>query len=428
MDIFSQNIREWLSQLLSLPIQSWTINIILLATLCIGSIVTYYLTILILRGVAIVVEKTETDWDDDLINAKLLKALSLLSPAIVVDILLPYCFYKPAGVASVLHIITAFYIIWVTVYAASVFLDNLMMAFSRRERFRPYAVKGIFQMGKLILIGVGVIIGLSLIVGKSPVAILTALGASAAILMLVFKDTIMGLVASVQLTVNKMVHKGDWIIVPKHNANGKVIDITLTTIKVRNWDNSITTVPPYSLVSDSFENYQAMKRSGGRRVSRAVNIDINSVRFLDPAELETLRAGGYLPERKKQEYVIPSPKRQRAKGSQTPMESKAEIEVFDNPERERINIRLFRNYLEHWLGQHPAVRHDMMFMVRQLAPTPTGLPLELYFFTPIVEWVPFEHLQSDIFDHVYATAPLFGLTIFQSPSGLDITHALSANP
>ncbi|MDE6272179.1 MAG: mechanosensitive ion channel family protein [Muribaculaceae bacterium] len=379
--------RDFISHLFSLAPGGMPMTIIMALATILCAIAGYYVTIFILRVVAIIVETTETDWDDDLINAPLLKALSQLAPAWIIDLLLPDCFPSSGLLASVIHIITAFYIIWVTVYAINTFLDNLLYAFSRRDKFMPYAVKGIFQMGKLIFIGMGVIIGISILVGKSPVAILTALGASAAILMLVFKDTIMGLVASVQLTANKMLRKGDWVIVPKHGANGEVIDITLTTIKIRNWDNSITTVPPYSLVAESFQNYQAMRESGARRVARSVFIDITSVGQLNDEKIEELRIDGKLP----------------------PLSEKTH--------QSNINLTLYRDYLERWIEGHPNVRTDLLYMVRQLDPTPSGLPLELYFFLGVTEWKRFEHLQSSILDHVYATAPLFGLRFFQTPTG-----------
>lgn len=385
------SLRDSIAQFLALNPDGLPMTLILIEATVICAIAGYYITSLILKVVAIIVEKTETDWDDDLINAPLLKAISQLAPACIIDFLLPLCFPSSGLTSTVIHIVTAFYIIWVTVYAANTFLDNLLYAFSRRDKFSPYAVKGIFQMGKLIFIGIGVIIGLSILVGKSPVAILTALGASAAILMLVFKDTIMGLVASVQLTANKMLKKGDWIIVPKHGANGEVIDITLTTVKILNWDNSITTVPPYSLVADSFQNYQAMRDVGARRVCRAVYIDINSVRYLSEAEIIELRRTSLLPDSE------------------------------DGEEKEEVNITLFRAYLERWIESHPEVRSDLLFMVRQLDPTPSGLPLQLYFFFKVTEWKPFEHLQSAALDHVYATAPRFGLRLFQTPSGHDIS-------
>lgn len=261
---------------------------------------------------------------------------------------------------------------------------------ARREQLRPYAVKGIFQMFKLIVIGVGIIIALSLLIGKTPIAILTALGASAAVLSLVFKDTILGLVASIQLTANKMLERGDWITMPGRDLNGEVIDVSLTTVKVRNWDNSVTTVPPYSLITESFRNYRPMQLSGGRRVDRAIFIDINTVRFLDNAEIASLEADGLLP---------------RASGCES---------------RREVNLGLLRRYLEQFLTSHPDVNSEMTLMVRQLPPTQSGLPLQLYFFTRTTVWIDHEHVAADIFDQVYAVIGRFGLSVFQTPAGTDI--------
>lgn len=391
--VFSE-LRLWLAHLFGFASDNGWISFILLLGVTATAFAGYYLTILILRLVAVVVEKTETDWDDDLINAPLLRGISLLAPAVIAEWLIPHCFRNPGGLSVTLHLIASFYIIAVAIYAVNTFLDNLLHAFSKRDRFQPFAIKGIFQMVKLIMIGIGIIIALSLIVGKSPVAILTALGASAAILMLVFKDTIMGLVASVQLTANKMLQKGDWIVVPKHNANGTVIDISLTTVKIRNWDNSVTTIPPYSLVSDSFQNYQAMRDAKARRVNRHIYVDIRSVRFLSPDETEELKEKGLIPEDTENPSALP-------------------------------NLRLFREYMEGWLGRHPMVRIDLIYMVRQLELTTSGLPLDFYFYLSEVNWKDFEHLQSDIFDHIYASASLFGLTIFQIPSGTDVSARIS---
>lgn len=389
--VYFANSREFLSGLFGIGEESSWITLLLIIAVFLIAVAAYYVTIGILKVVAVIVEKTETDWDDDLINAPLLRGISLLSPAVVGEWLLPHCFMRHGGFYSVIHLVAAFYIVAVAVYALNTFLDNLLFAFSRRKRFKPFAVKGIFQMVKLIIICVGIIICISLLIGKSPLAIITALGASAAILMLVFKDTIMGLVASVQLTANKMLHKGDWIVMPKHNANGEVIDISLTTVKVRNWDNSVTTIPPYSLVSESFQNFQAMRRSGARRVSRSIYIDMNSVRYLNEDQFKTLNDKGLL---------------------------------THNVEN-KINLRLFREYMEQWLADNKHVRKDMIYMVRQLEPTPSGLPLEFYFFLSEVRWKEFEHLQSSVFDHIYATAPLFGLKIFQTPSGSDLRDAVA---
>lgn len=347
----------------------------------------YYVTKLLLGIVERLVMRSATDWDDDLLTPRLLRAVSQLTPAIIVSWMLPSCFGQSPGSLRWIDAITSFYILWAVVMIIVIFLGNLYTAFTRRDRFRPYAIKGVFQMFKLIVIGIGVIIALSILVGKTPIAILTALGASAAILMLVFKDTILGLVASVQLTANKMLAKGDWIEVPHHGANGEVIDVSLTTVKVRNWDNSVTTVPPYSLISDSFRNYQPMQVSGGRRVSRSIFIDADTVRFCTESELADLRQRGWL-------------------------------EGIEHSEAEKaVNMQLLRRYLTRYLSLHPEVNTSLTLMVRQLDPTPSGLPLQLYFFTRTTAWVEFESIQSDIFDHIYAVIGLFGLSIFQTPSG-----------
>ena len=211
--------------------------------------------------------------------------------------------------------------------------------------------------------------------------------------MLVFKDTILGLVASIQLTANKMVHRGDWIVDDKHGINGEVLDVSLTTVKVKNWDNSVSTIPPYNLVSESFRNYEPMREDGGRRIDRAIYIDMNTVRFLSADEIEKLRKDGWL-------------------------------DGLDMEEAARtVNLGLLRRYLEHYIAMHPLVNTRMIYMIRQLAPTQAGLPLQLYFFTTRTEWKAFEKVQSDIFDHVYAVVRHFGLSMFQSPAGTDISRA-----
>lgn len=367
-------------------------TLLLLLCIAVAAVVAYYLTKGFLMLFERVITHSPTKWDDDLLNERFTRALSQLSPALVVSWMLPRFFGD--GVESVgwIDVVTSLYILWAIVYIIVIFLNNLYDAMAKREALRPYAVKGIFQMFKLIIIGIGVIIGLSLLIGKTPIAILTALGASAAVLSLVFKDTILGLVASIQLTANKMLERGDWITVPNRDLNGEVIDVSLTTVKVRNWDNSVTTVPPYSLITDSFRNYKPMQVSGGRRVDRAIYIDVNTVRFLDEAEISALAADG---------LIAPS-----SVGSG----------------RREVNLGLLRGYIEHYLATHADVNPELTLMVRQLAPTPSGLPVQLYFFTRSTEWIVHEHVAADIFDHVYATIGRFGLSIFQTPAGTDITR------
>lgn len=342
----------------------------------------------------LVASRTSTKWDDDLMTEDVLRAVSQTMPALVVAWLLPNMFVGHLTLFIWIKKLTLFYIVWSCVHLVNRLIEAVFYALEKRQVGRIHSLKGTFQMFKLIVIGIGVIIGAAILFDRSPIAILTALGASAAVLMLVFKDTILGLVAGVQLTANKMLQKGDWIICEKAGANGEVLDISLTTVKVRNWDNSIITIPPYNLISDSFQNYQPMRSLGGRRVSRYVYIDVNSVRFLDADELESLQADGL-------------------------------IDAKDiNEDLKIVNLGIFRIHLERWLKSRKDVvvkkGRTMFVMVRQLQPTPQGIPLELYFFTSKTDWAEYERIQSEIFDYVYAIISRFGLRIYQAPSGLDI--------
>lgn len=263
-------------------------------------ILTAWISYILMRRVVFpiimkIVEKSPTKWDDDILTPSMVNAICQLLPALIVAWLLPKVFIVNEKAFIWITKFTQFYIVWACVHVFNRFIDALFHTMDKRDGGRIHSLKGTFQMFKLIVIGIGIIIGAGILFDRSPAAILTAFGASGAVLMLVFKDTILGLVAGVQLTANKMLRKGDWIICNKAGANGEVIDISLTTVKVRNWDNSIITVPPYNLISDSFQNYQPMRTSGGRRVSRFIYIDINSVKFLDSDEVENLRQKTFLP-------------------------------------------------------------------------------------------------------------------------------------
>lgn len=365
----------------------------ILAIVAVAAVAGYWITRAILWVIEAFVSRSRTTWDDDLLNPRMMRAVSQLAPAIVVWWLLPAAYF--GGTDATLRTVdigTRFYILWAAIHMVNIFVGNLHDALARRRELRVYAVKGIFQMVKLVFIGIGIIVGISILIGKSPVVILTALGASAAVLMLVFKDTILGLVAGIQLTSNRMLHRGDWIVADSHGANGEVEDISLTTVKVRNWDNSITTIPPYSLISESFRNYQPMRDSGGRRVDRAVLIDVNSIRFCTPDELDALAAQGWL--------------------DGLDIDTSAPI----------VNLQLLSAYLDRYIAAHPLVNHDLLHMVRQMEPASTGIPLQLYFFTRAVQWKQFEHDKDLILNHVYAVVQHFGLRIFQAPAGNDFRH------
>lgn len=367
------------------------IGVILLTGIALAAVIGYFLTKWTLELFEKLISRTKTKWDDDLLNPLMLRAISQLTPAIVVNWLLPGLFGTSVSAIRWLTALTSLYILWAAVRIVTIFFDNLYNAFLHRRRFRAYAVKGIFDTFKLIAICIGVIVGLSIIIGKSPVVIITALGASAAVLLLIFQDSILGLVASVQFTANKLMTRGDWIEDKSHDINGEVIEVSLTAVKVRNWDNSVSTVHPYALMKGSFRNYQPMRRSGGRRVDRSIFIDLNTVRFLTADELTPLRDEGFITD--------------------------------EEMSARQVNLKLLRSYLERYLVNHDNVRHDMTTMVRQLEPTPSGLPLQLYFFVDNVAWEAYEALASDIFDHVYAVVSLFGLHMFQTPAGTDLSRA-----
>lgn len=387
--------KKILQDLLSSVLPTDSVNAMLLPVTLAAIALMAFLAYMFCHSVISVVVKavtrrTVSDWDDDILNDRFLRAFSQLAPALLVAYLLPGTFDQESDMYVWLTKLTSFYIVWAFVHLANRLLHNLYDAFEKRPRYKIHTLRGVFQILKLLFVCVGVIIGISILFDKSPTAILTAFGASAAVLMLVFKDTILGLVAGVQLTANDMLKKGDWIIVPKSGANGEVIDVSLTTIKVRNWDNSVTTVPPYSLVSESFQNFKPMQESGGRRVMRPIYIDINTIGFCSPEQIARLLEKKWIEE--------------------------ADIKDAEHT----VNIELLRRYLERYLASSPHVRTDMIYMVRQQEPTAHGLPLELYFFINNTEWKQFEHIQSSVFNHVYAVVKEFGLSMYQSPAGTDL--------
>ena len=344
---------------------------------------------IVMPGVRKVTAKTQITWDDYLLNDDVLNNVCHLIPPVVVYVLIPFAFpHEPALLEFILKICWI-YITVVGMKLVCAFLTSLYSISSEHEKLKNHSMKGFYQMIKLIVICIGSIIIISTLIDKDPIAILTGLGAGTAILMLVFQDTIKGLVAGVQLTANDMLRPGDWITMPKYGADGDVIEVTLTTVKVRNWDKTITTVPPYALVNDSFQNWRGMFDMGGRRVKRSINIDMNTVRFCTEEELA---------EFKKQPWM----------------------EGFEATGKEEVNLYIFRHYVMHYLTHHPKVHQGLTMIVRQLQPTAQGMPIEIYFFSANTAWVKYEALQAEVFDHVLATLHRFDLKVFQSPTGLDL--------
>ena len=345
---------------------------------------------LLIPAIRKVTNKTNFKWDDIVLNNAMLKDMSRLVPPVLLAILLPIIFMPFSEVLDFLLRVNYIYLVVVVAKLICTFLASLYDLSLHHERLKNHSLQSVYQMLKVLIICVALIIVVSILINKNPGYILTALGASAAVLMLVFKDMIVGLVAGVQLSVNDMLRPGDWIAMPKYGADGDVIEVSLTTVKVQNWDKTITTIPPYALVSDSFQNWRGMQESGGRRVKRAVYIDMRSIQFCTEDQMKEFEVKGWL-------------------------DGVERVDGFP------VNLHIFRNYLEKYLRNHPRVNQNMTIMVRQLQPTAQGLPLELYFFSDGTAWIPYEQLQSEIFEHVFAMLPTFGLRIFQSPMGIDFS-------
>ena len=343
---------------------------------------------LIIPSVKKVVEKTSVTWDDHLLNEQVMNDICQLVPAFIVNLLLPLVFTGNPVVQQFLIKASEIYIIAIALRFVFSFSNSLYSLSNERERTRNRPLKGVFQMIKILAVCIGVIFIFSILLDKSPFDLFVGLGAAATVLMLVFKDTIVGLVAGVQLSANDMLRPGDWINMPKYGADGVVFEVNLTTVKVRNWDNTIVTVPPYTLVSDSFQNWRGMFESGGRRIKRSIGIDMTSVRFCTSQELQRYRKQGLVQE--------------------------------GDDKRELTNITMLRRAILDYLKHNPRVNQELMVMVRQLQPSAQGMPLELYFFSADKQWVAYETLQADVFDYVMAIVPQFGLKVFQSPMGDDL--------
>ncbi|HEX9887701.1 MAG TPA: mechanosensitive ion channel domain-containing protein, partial [Longimicrobiales bacterium] len=264
----------------------------------------------------------------------------------------------------------------------------------------------------------GILVALSFVMNRSPGIFLSGLGALTAVLMLVFRTTILSFVASLQIASNDMVRVGDWIEMPQFGADGDVVDIALHTVKVQNWDKTITTLPTHALVEHSFKNWRAMSESGGRRIKRALMLDMGSIRFLTPGDVERLERLELLAD-----YL--AAKREELA---TYRGMRPDKEGLEPTPRRLTNVGTFRAYVLAYLRAHPAIHQEMTLLVRQLAPTPSGLPLELYCFTNDVRWAVYEDVQADIFDHLLSMAPEFGLRVFQQPAGSDIAGALGGGP
>ena len=390
--------------------QSLAVDGTLLLAAILASAVSYWVARKFVFGlISRVVQKTDSTWDDELLNSKLFKWLSLLLPAVIILTAAPHAIITHHdGVpifSSFIQISAKVFIVILSLLAISSLLNIVERIYSRLEVSRELPIKSFFQVIKIILVLAAIILIISTLIGKSPVLIFSGLGAMTAIIMLIFKDSILGLVAGIQLSANRMVARGDWIEMPKFGADGEVLEVALTTVKIRNWDKTITTIPTYALISDSFKNWRGMSNSGVRRIKRSVSIDMSSVAFLDQESLPRLRKISLL-----KDYL--SQKEQEIDSWNT---QNADLANPINA-RSLTNIGTFRAYIREYLKNHPKIAQEETLLVRQLQPTENGIPVELYIFTTDNRWANYEDIQSDIFDHLLSVLPEFGLRAFQAPS------------
>ena len=375
------------------------------------SAITYYFTKKILiQSIHRITLKSKSSWDDVLIDQLVFNILAYLVPLYILYIFTPTTLDNyPMMVSGITALLSALMIL-VVLLAINASLNAFAIIYQSFKIAKTRPIKGYIQIIKIIVFTFGIILILANLFGlKNPAGIIGGLGAFSAVLLLVFKDPILGFVGGIQLSANNMLLPGDWISMPKYSADGTVIDIALTTVKVQNWDKTISTIPTYSLITDSFKNWRGMEESGGRRIKRSINIDMKSVKFCTTDMIEKYKKIQVL-----KKYVVTT---------ENVLEEYNKKNNIDNSVmvngRRQTNLGIFRAYLREYLHHHPQIHDQMTFLIRHLTPGETGIPMEVYVFSKIQEWDEYENLQADIFDHILAVVPEFDLSVFQYPNGDD---------
>ena len=359
---------------------------------------------IVIRFITHIVNNNKYQWDNILLEKKVFHKLSHIVPAIII-----YYFAEAFTYEAFIEKGAITYIIIVVLSLIGSLLNAVHDIYQTFEISKVQPIKGYIQVVKIIVYVLGIILVIANLIGENPLIILSGLGALSAVLLLVFKDSLLGLVAGIQLTSNDMVRVGDWIEMPKYGADGDVIDLSLNTVKVQNFDKTITTIPSYALISDSFKNWRGMQVTGGRRIKRSIFIDTTSIAFCSEEKIKELRNIHYLTD-----YI--DTRQQEI----TEYNIKHRIDTSNQVNgRALTNVGLFRMYISNYLKNHPGIHKDMTTIVRQLAPSELGLPIEIYAFSNDINWAVYESIQADIFDHLFAVASEFDLRLFQNPTGND---------
>lgn len=359
-------------------------------------------------------KNNRTQWNQYILERKVIQKLSHVVPAIII-----YNFSStfPSFYQQLIEKGVMIYVIVVAIFVVNAFLNVVHDIYKTFEVSKVRPIRGYIQVVKIFVFTIGGILVISILIGESPILLLSGIGALSAVIMLIFKDSLLGLVAGILLTSDDMVRVGDWIEMPKYGADGDVIDISLNTVKVQNWDKTITTIPTYALISDSFKNWRGMQNTGGRRIKRSVNIDTSSIAFCSPEMIESLKKIHYL-----KDYISQREKEIEQFNKEHEVDRSSKVNG-----RALTNIGIFRVYIQQYLEHHPKIHKGLTRIVRQLEPGETGLPLEIYAFTNDISWAVYEGVQSDIFDHILAVASEFGLRIFQNPTGHDVKSLLKTD-
>lgn len=385
---------------------SYVVLIGFIILLCI--IVNFIVKNIILKIFSKIILRNRHTWDDILLNRRVFSRIANILPGIIVYLFAPA--FHNAQMIDVIRRGAAIYVMIIAIFIVSALLDSINDIYSTYPISRIRPMKGLLQVIKIILYIIIGIIMFGTLMDQNPLVLLSGIGALAAVFSFVFKDTILGFIAGIQLTSNDMLRIGDWVEMPKYGADGDVIDITLNTVKVQNFDKTIISLPAYALVSDSFKNWRGMTEFGGRRIKRSVNIDVNSIVFCTSEMLEKYKKIEYL-----KDYIF---EKETEISLHNQLQNIEEDDIING--RHLTNIGTFRIYIQYYLNHHPNLMKNMPQMVRQLSPTENGLPLEIYAFTDVTDWAAYETIQADIFDHIFSTAEEFGIRIFQSPTGYDL--------
>lgn len=382
------------------------IKILLIGLICV--VANFISKRIVIRIITRIVTKSKVKWGKIILDRQVFRKLSHIVPAIII-----YSFASTfQNYQSTIEKLAIAYIIIVGLVFIQSLLNALNDIYQTFEISKVKPIKGYVQVVNIIIMTLGVILVISNLIGKSPLILLSGIGALSAVLMLVFKDSLLGLVAGIQLTANDMVRVGDWIEMPKYGADGDVIDISLNTVQVQNFDKTITMIPSYALISDSFINWRGMQSSGGRRIKRSLYVDTSSITFCTEEMIEKFIKVHYL-----SDYIVQKEKEITEYNTKNGIDRNNRVNG-----RALTNIGVFRAYISNYLKNHEGIHQNMTLMVRQLAHSENGLPIEIYAFTNSVDWAVYESVQSDIFDHLLAVAPEFGLRVFQNPSGADLRN------